>query len=322
MPNVALAKLLQEHELFYVGTSQMEKDIITPLVDEGKIRAFYTVNAHKLARKFTFKNLLLPFLVIRDVRECKKVLRKIRPDVVFSKGGYVGLPVVIAAKKLGIKTVVHESDVSVGLANRISFAFADKKLSAFPLKNATQVGAILRKNDGNKQKGLKTMGFDGKKPVLLVIGGSLGAGALNNAVCRYANVLSQTFDVFVITGRGKKIDCNLVHQAEFIANVWDVYSASSVAVTRAGANTLCELATAKLPFVAVPLVKSSRGEQKLNATYFENQNVGVTLDEQNLHELARAVTKVYQNRAFYIKNAAKLNVDGTKTVADILTDGK
>ncbi len=318
-PNIALLEKLSNHNVYYLGTNGMEKRLIQPLVEQGALQGYYSFTAHKLVRKLTLQNFMLPFQLAKSVKQCKRILQKIKPDVIFSKGGFVGLPVVIAGKKLGIKTVVHESDVTPGLANKISFLFADVKLSAFPCKKCQTVGAILREEKGDRQKGLKTMGFDGKKPVLLVMGGSLGAGTLNTAVENTAEKLCQTFDVFVITGKSKSINNAKIHQAEYVTNIFDLYASAGVCVTRAGANSLAELTKNHLPFVAVPLKKHSRGEQQKNAEFFAKQGVGIVLNEDNIDSLAEVVTKVYNNKASFCIKAQKLQFDGTDKVVEILT---
>ncbi len=322
MPNLALIDKLQAHTVYYIGTDGMEKGLVAPLVADKRV-TYLQISASKLQRKATLGNLLLPFRLIKSVREAKRHLRKIQPDVIFSKGGYVGLPTVIAGRLLHIPTVIHESDMSAGLANRISAKFADVYLSAFPCdKRAKTVGVIVREVwKGDKDAGLATMGFDGSKPILLVTGGSLGAKVLNDAVTNCPN-LAKTFDIFVITGKGKRIHCPFVHQAEFANNMCDLFKACDVCLTRAGANILAELTLAQVPFVAVPLTKQSRGEQVANARYFAQRGCGITLDEKDLSQtLERAVTGAYRNRnAFCAKQKACKELYGTDKTAKIILD--
>lgn len=322
-PNLALIDKLTNEEIYYIGTNGMEKTLTAPYVENGKIKEYCEISAHKFQRKLTLKNLALPFRLIKSVREAKKHIKNIRPDVIFSKGGYVGLPVIIAGKQLKIPTVIHESDMSLGLANKISARFADVFLSAFPCdKRAEVVGLIIREEilHGDKQKGLVTLGFDGRKPILLVTGGSLGAKALNDAITNCPK-LAEKFDIFVITGKNKRIDCNFVKQAEFVTNMNDVFAASSVCLTRAGANTLAELALAQVPFVTVPLTKQSRGEQVKNAEWFVKRGCGLTLSEQSLPDkLESAINAAYDNRiAIQTKQRAHKIIYGTdKTIEKIL----
>ena len=321
-PNFALMEKLLGNEMHYIGTDGMEKRLVAPYLNNGTIKSYHQITAGKLKRKLTLSNLLLPFTLAKSIRQAKKHLKRLEPDVVFSKGGFVGLPVVIAAKQLKIPTIVHESDMSLGLANKISSWYATKLLTTFPCsKKGQNVGAIVRPSilQGNRQKGLQTMGFDGTKPILLVMGGSLGAGALNDAISNNPQ-LASTFDIFVITGKGKRIDCNFVHQVEFVDNIADIFSATDICLTRAGSNSLVELTLANVPFVAVPLTKGSRGEQVKNAKWFADKGCGVYLEESHLTNIATTLLTLYNNRNQIVakqKQCAYLN--GTdKVVEEIL----
>ena len=322
-PNLALIDKLQTEEIYYIGTDGMEKGLTAPYVEKGKIKQYRQISAHKLQRKLTLSNLALPFRLVKSVREAKQQLSEIRPDVIFSKGGYVGLPVIIAGKKLKIPTIIHESDMSLGLANKICAKFANDFLAAFPCdKRANVVGLIIRDEilSGDKQKGLASMGFDGSKPILLVTGGSLGAKALNDAVAS-CPTLADRFDIFVITGKNKSFECDFVKQAEFVTNMNDLLAAADVCLTRAGSNTLAELTLAEVPFVTVPLTKQSRGEQVKNAEWFCQRGCGLRLSEDNLAEkLPKAINAAYDNRtAIQTKQRAQKALYGTdKTVDEIL----
>ena len=321
-PNFALMEKLLGNEMHYIGTDGMEKRLVAPYLNNGTIKSYHQITAGKLKRKLTLSNLLLPFTLAKSIRQAKKHLKRLEPDVVFSKGGFVGLPVVIAAKQLKIPTIVHESDMSLGLANKISSWHATKLLTTFPCsKKGQNVGAIVRPSilQGSRQKGLQTMGFDGTKPILLVMGGSLGAGALNDAISNNPQ-LASTFDIFVITGKGKQIDCNFVHQVEYLSNIADVFCTVDICLTRAGSNSLVELTLANVPFVAVPLTKGSRGEQVKNAKWFADKGCGVYLEESNLTNIATTLLTLYNNRNQIVakqKQCAYLN--GTdKVVEEIL----
>ena len=319
-PNLALIEQLPNSTNYYVGTDGMEKKLTRPYVENGKITEFCQISAAKFQRKFTLKNLLVPFALLKSVREAKAHLKRIKPDVVFSKGGYVGLPVVIAAKSLKIPTIIHESDMSLGLANKISVHYASQLLAAYPChKKAKVVGAIIRKQaiTGNRASGLTTMGFDGSKPILLVMGGSLGAKTLNDAVCQNAD-LAAKFDIFVICGKGKTLQCDFVHQAEFVSNIGDVFAASTVCLTRAGSNSLAELTLAQVPFVAVPLTKCSRGEQIKHARWFAERGCGLSVSEDNLSQnLPRYVSEVFDNRYnIQSKQRAQSSLFGTDEVIE------
>ena len=314
------ADVLANAQMYYVGNTEMDERLVAPYVADGRIVHYYRIAAYKLKRTLALSNLLLPFRLCKSVKDARRLLREVRPDVVFSKGGYVGLPVVIAAHKLGIPTVLHESDATMGLANKLCMRYADVALSAFDTgnKRVKTVGMILRPRlgKGDKARGLATMGYDGTKPLLLVTGGSLGAQALNEAIASNEE-LCRRFDVFLLTGKGKAVHCDKVHQAEFADNMQDLFAAADVCLTRAGSTTLCELTMSDVPFVAVPLVKSSRGEQAHNARRFAEWGCGFVLDEADLAtKLAAAVNAAYDNRGVISakqKSAAK-QLDGTLRV--------
>ena len=321
-PNLALIDKIKNETIYYIGTDGMEKSLVQPYVDNGIVREYCQISAHKLKRKLALSNFALPFQLIKSVKEAKNHLKRIRPDVIFSKGGYVGLPVIIAGRKLKIPTIIHESDMSLGLANRICAHFATEFLAAFSChKRANVVGLIIREEifHGDRQKGLATMGFDGKKPILLVTGGSLGAQALNEAIANCKR-LSETFDIFVITGKNKRIECDFVSQKEFVTNMNDVLAASSVCLTRAGANTLAELTLAQVPYVTVPLTKCSRGEQVKNAQWFTSRGCGLTVNEENLDtKLYGAINAAYDSRnAIMTKQRMRSDIYGTDKTVDII----
>ncbi len=319
-PNIALINMLEE-DMYYIGTDGIERILIQPLIDSGKIREYCTINAYKLRRNMSLSHLLLPFRLIKSVRQARTHLRRLQPDVVFSKGGYVGLPVVLAAHKLGIPTVIHESDLSVGLANKIASHFASRYLSAFPCdKHAEVTGVIIRQEllHGDRARGLAAMGFDGNRPILLVTGGSLGAVALNEAVCACPK-LAERFDIFMLTGKGKSTGCRHVHEAEYSDAMADLLAAADVCLTRAGSTTLAELTLCGVPFVAVPLTHGSRGEQRQNAAWFASRGCGFTLDEEHIAGLYTAICAAYDNRnAIWTHQRAQKNLYGTERAAEIL----
>ncbi len=324
-PNLALIDLLPNEQNYYIGTNSMEKQLTLPYLQNNKIVEFCEITATKLQRKLTLKNLLIPFNLAESVKEAKYHLKRIAPNVVFSKGGYVGLPVTIAAKRLKIPVIIHESDMTVGLANKISAKFAKRFLSAYPCKQNTEVvGAIVRNvMHGDRKAGLQTMQLDGKKPVLLVMGGSLGAKALNDAICESKN-LCEIFDIFVICGKGKSLKCPFVKQAEFATNMADIYAASSVCLTRGGSTSLAELALAQVPFVTVPLTKNSRGEQVKNSKWFAQHGCGIYLNETDLNEkLFDTLKFLYNNKSSFCNKQKKLTyLYGTQTVANIIQSYK
>lgn len=318
-PNVALINNLDKTDkVWYFGGDGIEKSLVKSQTAANYVK----ISAPKFARKFTLKNLAIPFCLAKSITYCKKQLKSICPDVVFAKGGYLSLPVVAAAKSLKIPVVVHESDISVGLANKLCGGKNVLKLTAFPTtkwKNSVCVGAPLRKQiySADAKNGLKTMGFDGKKPVLLFLGGSLGAVQLNNLAFDVAPALKNEFDIFVVTGKGKKIRADGVRSAEFVDNIFDLYKAASLCVTRGGANTLFELTAAGVPFVVIPLKKGSRGEQLQNAKYFCEVGCGKIFDSDS-DDLVSVVRYVEKNKYVFKDAARRQKADGTPKITEIL----
>ena len=270
MPHINLKPSLDKHfdKIVYIGTTGgMEKKIIN---QHGGF-VYHEINAPKFNRQSIFKNFLLPFKFAKSVRQAKTILKNEKPNIVFSKGGYGALPVVVAAKKLKIPVVAHESDLSLGLANKISKKYATCICTSFE-KTAKQVGKKgvftgSPTNTTTKQVDIKTT-----KPVLLITGGSLGALAINKAVWPIAESLSKKFYVIHQVGKGKtnkKICFADYHQIEFAINMQEIINRADLVVSRAGSNTIFELALAQKPMLLVPLPKgASRGDQVDNAKYF------------------------------------------------------
>lgn len=329
-PHLALLPYLKEYfdKIYYIGSKNgIEKDII-----EKENIPYFSVPCIKFKRKITLDNLSIPFVLHDGIKKAGKIIDQIKPDVVFSKGGYVSLPTVIACKKRKIPVIAHESDYTVGLANRISANYCKKILTAFPetaknIKNGEYIGAPIRRElfNASKEKALLSFGFDGKKPVLTVIGGSLGAKKINEALRKALDELLPKFDVIHLCGKGNVLDknkCKGYFQAEYISNIEDVFSVTDVCVSRAGSNALFELMSLKIPCVIVPLPKGiSRGDQLLNALYFEKLGLVSVLYQNALtpYSLINYVNSVYANR-FNIQRNFNLNPinDKSPKIADIL----
>ncbi|MGX8704118.1 MAG: undecaprenyldiphospho-muramoylpentapeptide beta-N-acetylglucosaminyltransferase, partial [bacterium] len=238
-----------------------------------------------------------PFRVIKGIRDAKNHLKELRPDIIFSKGGFVSVPVVRAAHSLKIPVIAHESDMTPGLANRLCLPMADaiccnfpETLEKLPKGKAVLTGTPIRAEllIGSREKGLSFTGFSGKKPVVMVIGGSLGAVAVNRAVREALPELLTTFDIVHLCGKGK-IDEGLVgrpgyKQYEYISEeLPDLFALADVVVSRAGANAICEIAALRKPNILIPLPsESSRGDQILNAMSFESRGFSVVFQEDSL----------------------------------------
>ena len=272
-PNLALIPYLKKDfdKIYYIGSKNgIEKDII-----KKTDIPYFAVDTVKFKRDFSLSNLSIPFKLIRGTRSAGKFLDILRPDVVFSKGGYVALPVVLAAKKRKIPVVAHESDFTVGLANKISARYCKCTLTAFPetakkVRRGVYVGNPLRKDlfTMDKTAALSFYGLKGDKPVILVTGGSSGAKRVNDAVRAALPKLIKKFDVLHICGKGnidKKTAYDGYKQIEF-TEMEKAYAVADICVSRAGSNTLFELLALNIPSLLIPLPKGvSRGDQVLNA---------------------------------------------------------
>lgn len=323
MPNLALVPYLKDNfDIFYIGGGGMEREILKNRTDIS----YHEINAVKLRRDNVLSNAKLIYTLPRAVREAKKLLEIIEPDVIFSKGGYAALPVVLGAGKIPV--VAHESDRTLGLANRLCQHKCKVICTSFEIKGnkTVQTGCPLRRElySGNP----KAYTFDNCKPTLLVLGGSQGALALNNVVSECFDYLTDKFNVIHITGKGKstigKRDSYI--PIEFTDNIADCYACSDLALTRGGANVLFELCALKIPALIVPLEKASRGDQIENAEYFAEQGFACVLRESELcqNTLAPALESVKDGK---IKAALLRSptVDGCEKICSVLnriSDGK
>lgn len=324
-PNIALLPRLKElgYEISYIGSYDgIEKRLITDFDIP-----YYGIATGKFRRYLDVKNLTDPFRVIKGFAEARKYLKKIRPDVIFSKGGFVSVPVVQAAATLKIPCIIHESDMTPGLANKMCIPSAKKVCCNFPetvamlpKDKAVLTGSPIREElaKGDKLAALDLCGFTANKPVILVIGGSLGAASVNKAVREALPNLLQDFQVAHICGK-EKMDNMLLHtegyiQFEYVkAELKDLFAMADVVISRAGANSICELLALKKPNLLVPLsAANSRGDQILNAKSFESQGFSMVIDDDDLSAqlLTEKVTELYFNRQTYMDAMGKSNQMG------------
>jgi len=330
MPNLALISHIakSEADVYYIGSrTGMEKEII-----EKEGIKYFGVSSGKLRRYFSLKNFTDPLRIISGYIHAKKILKKLNPGVVFSKGGFVTVPVVYAARKLNIPVILHESDYSPGLANRLSLKKATKVCVSFEdtLKHVGEKGVYtgtpLRSElfMGDKQRGLRHLRFSGEKPVLLIMGGSSGAVALNNAVEQNLEKLSGIFDIAHIRGAGninQDINSDLYRQFEFITDeLPDVYAAADIMLPRSGANAVFEIIALKIPALFVPLpLSASRGDQILNAKYCEKKGFSHVLPQEEIENLYSALLNTYSDRQKLKKNMSRHNLsDAAKTISDMI----
>ena len=244
-------------------------------------------------------------------------MRDLKPDVIFSKGGFVSVPVVLAGKKNKIPVIIHESDMTPGLANKLAIPSATKvccnfpeTLNYLPKDKAVLTGSPIRQEllSGNRIAALDLCGFTADKPVILVIGGSLGSVAVNTAVRDALPELLETFQIVHLCGKGK-LDESLTNQKgykqfEYISNeLRDIFALADIVISRAGANAICELLALRKPNLLIPLsANASRGDQILNARSFERQGFSMVLEEEstNKETLLSSVQKLYQERDTFI----------------------
>ncbi len=325
VPNIALINELQPKgwQIDYVGSADgVEKAMITAI----KI-PYHEVSSGKLRRYFSWKNFFDPFRIVLGVGQSFFLLRKLKPNVVFSKGGFVAFPVVVGAWLNRIPIVAHESDISPGLANRLSFPFVNKICITFAegkkhFKRPEKVevtGTPIRPQlfEGNAKNGLKRCGFNFEKPCLLVVGGSMGANALNIGVRQAIDKLCEQFQVIHLCGKGK-VDSSFADRADYrqfeYANeeLADFFAASELVISRAGANALYEILALSKPHILVPLsAKVSRGDQLQNAHYFQHQGISVVVHEESLtaKKLLAAVDEVTKNRVEIIHKIKELAIE-------------
>ena len=290
MPNIALVPDLQKNfDLTYMGTGGIEKGIV-----QRAGLPFYQIDCPKLVRGSIRENLTLPLRLFKSVRAAKKGLKIIRPDAVFSKGGYVSLPVAIAAKKLKIPVVSHESDLEAGLANKLIARYSEAVLTSFPetaerVKHGKYAGAPIRRElfTAERAQSLSKYGFDGTKPVLLIFGGGSGSAAINADVRRNLLALCRTYDLLHICGKGNQIQSNVKNyrQLDFEPDMGAAYAAADLVICRAGSNTLFEIIALRKRAVVIPLAnKRSRGDQIQNAEYFRARGLITVFAEHDLSD--------------------------------------
>lgn len=294
-PNLALIErlLADDWQVAYVGSQRgIERDIIAEI---GV--AYYAIASGKLRRYFAWQNFVDPFWILWGFLQSLVVCMKFRPDVVFSKGGFVAVPLVAAAWLCRIPVIAHESDMTPGLANRLCYPFTRKICVNFPqtarylpARKLVVSGSPVRQAllHGNARAGREALGLRDDKPVLLVVGGSLGAASINQAVREVVDVLTDKFQVVHLTGPGN-LDATLTNKPDYVQREYlskefgDVLAATSLAVSRAGANSLYELLVTRTPHILVPLpLSASRGDQIVNAREFEKAGMSYVIQQENL----------------------------------------
>lgn len=335
-PNIALLPRLKElgYDIHYIGSYEgMEKK----LIQDCNI-PYYGISSGKLRRYFDVKNFSDPFKVLKGYGQARKLLKKLKPDVVFSKGGFVSVPVVFAAKHCHIPAIIHESDITPGLANKLAIPNAYKvccnfpeTLKYLPADKAILTGSPIRSEllSGNRRHALDYCHLTEGKPVILVVGGSSGSQFINEIVRGILPELLKTYQVIHLCGKGN-LDKTLHGTAGYAqfeyANqeLSDMFALADIVISRAGANSICELLALHKPNILIPLsANASRGDQILNARSFEQQGFSMVIEEENLSNvvLLDAVQKLYENRDQYItamKESKQMN--SVETVIQIIEE--
>ena len=336
-PNVALIPHLREagfSDIHYIGTNGIEKELITKI--DGV--TYHEIPSGKLRRYFSLKNFTDPFRVVAGIFKAKRLIKEIEPDVVFSKGGFVSVPVVIGAKGKA-PVVAHESDYTPGLTTKISARYAKKICVSFsdtmkylPEGKAIHTGSPIRDMlfEGNAEKGKAMLTFSDIKPVIMVMGGSLGAAALNKAVRDALPDLLPRFNIVHICGKGKK-DESLVGaegyvQFEYVSDeLPDIFAAADIIASRAGANSVFEFLALCKPSLLVPLPsKSSRGDQILNAAYFKEHGFSEVIAQEDItrEKFTETINAMYDNRERYIRamQDERTARDGARNVINVILE--
>ena len=335
-PNIALIPRLRElnYDICYIGSYD---GIEKKLIEEFHI-PYYGISSGKLRRYFDPKNFSDPFKVLKGIGEARRTLKELKPDIVFSKGGFVSVPVVLAAKRLHIPVIIHESDLTPGLANKICIPSAAKvccnfpeTLSHLPAGKAVLTGSPIRQEllRGNAIAALEFCHFTANKPVILVMGGSLGSAAINDTIRGVLPELLKNFQVIHLCGKGK-LDPHLTDvqgyvQFEYIKDeLRDLFALADIVISRAGANAICELLALHKPNILIPLSRNaSRGDQILNANSFAKQGFSVVLEEEDVtsETLMKTIDDVMTHRSKYIenmKNSGQMNA--IETIMGLIKD--
>lgn len=334
-PNIALVPKLREmgYKISYIGSYD---GIEKKLIEEMGI-PYYGISSGKLRRYFDLKNFSDPFRVLKGFAEARKILKQLKPDIVFSKGGFVTVPVVIAAGRLRIPAIIHESDMTPGLANKLCIPSATKVCCNFPetvnnlpKNKAVLTGTPIRQElmSGNPEKARAFCGFTTEKPVLMVIGGSLGAASVNENIRKILPDLLKDFQVIHLCGKGK-MDDSLKNKDGYVQYEYikeelpDLFALSDIVISRAGANAICEIHALQKPNLLIPLsAKASRGDQILNARSFERQGFSMVMEEEEITEdsLLQAIHHLYENRQkFHDTMAASKGSDSIGQIAQLIT---
>ncbi len=335
-PNLALLPSLRDagYDIRYIGSYN---GIERKLIENAGI-PYDGISSGKLRRYFDLKNFTDPLRVLKGYHEARRLIRKYKPDIVFSKGGFVAVPVVLAASHYKVPVIIHESDMTPGLANKICIPSAKRvccnfpeTLSCLPEDKAVLTGSPIRAEllKGDRLAGLQYANLSPDKPVLLVIGGSLGSVKVNQAVRQILPGLLARFQVIHICGKGN-LDENLIGTAGYVqyeyvdAPLKHLFAAADLVISRAGANSICEILALRKPNILIPLsAAASRGDQILNANSFARQGFSTVLEEESLNDqsLMDAVESTYENRRQFIEKMEQSHLNNAvDTIMNLITE--
>lgn len=333
-PHITLEKELKKHfeKIIYIGSKNgIEKQLIKTRTSFD----YKEIETVKFVRKKLFKNILIPFKLSKAINDSKKILRETKPDIIFSKGGYVGLPVVIAGKKLGIPVVCHESDISMGLANKLAKKYANVICTNFAStankhgKKCVHTGSPISWSNLTKSEAKNKLNISSQKPILLITGGSSGAKSINDFVFKNISNLTEKYYVIHLVGNGnlnKNITSKNYKQIEFSNDMKSLFKVADYAISRAGANTIFELLSNMVPTIFIPLPKgASRGDQIDNTNYLDSIDVSRTIHQENLstQTLFKELDYLEKNAKTIKENIKKHNfIDGTEKIMQILLKEK
>ena len=335
-PNLALIPYLKKEgwDIKYIGSKNgIERELI-----EKEGIPYFAISTGKLRRYASMENVKDIFRVVEGIHEAKQLIKKLKPDVVFSKGGFVAVPVVLAAKAYKVPVICHESDITPGLANKIAMPFAKKVCTTFPetvkyikkdkgINTGTPIRDMLF--SGNKAEGLDICGFTDEKAVVMMMGGSLGSVKINNVLRKDLDSLLEKYQIVHICGKGN-FELSLMGkkgytQFEYVSEeLPHIFAAADIIISRAGSNSISEFLALKKPSLLIPLsAKASRGDQILNAKSFEKQGFSMVLQEEDMNEksLLDAVNKLYGEREKYIATMNESHLsNGTEQVMKVIRE--
>ena len=331
MLNINLENELKKYfnKIVYIGSHNgIEKELVTQKTNYE----YKSVTTVKLDRKNISKDLAIPILLLKGIKESKRLIQEYNPSIIFSKGGYVGLPITIAGKKLKVPVICHESDLSMGLANKIAKKYAKvictnfEKTAKVHGKKCKYVGMPLKISNLSQKEAQNKLNIKTNKPVLLVTGGSMGAKTINEFVYQNLTELTKNYFVYHIIGKNntKEIFAENYMQIPFSNDMQTVFRASDYAISRAGANSCFELLANNILTIFVPLPKGiSRGDQIENADYFEKKQLCkvVSQDKLNIENILNSLNYLQKN-AIYIKNSIKNAkiTDGTEKIIKLILE--